>query len=284
MNRADEVFALFMDANPVVDPTAVADRPRLELLPSLEGSVDMQTEERPTPIRPSSEPPGGRRWLIPALTAAAVLVVAIVIGVAVFGGGEDSPVDVVGPTDPAPAAAPLEVATTWIERFESGDVAGYEALIAPDATFACLECSYGELDETGLYFPTRNDQEGTDSRILGASSGSLNATCTESAPTVSCDIRVTSEFGFVGDDGQPANEYTAKLTFTVEGGLITHYEHHAGTGNWFDYGQIKAYETWLAAENPAAHEDLFFFGTMLTSEQSQFERHRELVAQWVAAR
>lgn len=67
---------------------------------------------------------------------------------------------------------------------------------------------------------------------------------------VSCDIRATSELGFVGDDGQPANEYTAKLTFTVEDGLITNYEHHAGTGNWFDYGQIKAYEEWLAAEEP----------------------------------
>ena len=233
---AERIYALLVDANPVPDMDNL--QPHLVVVDSRRDDMQTETQSRVeqslTPQRP--------RW-VPALVAAAVVVV-IGIGVAIFalgGGDEASPVD----------QPPLGTAELWIERFETGDVAGYEALMAADATFQCLECSYGDLDESGQYFPTRNDDEGTDAGILGASNGSLNASCTEAGSTVSCDIRVTSDFGFVGDDGQPTSEYTATLTFTVEDGLITNYEHHAEVGNWFDYGQIGAYEDWLAAEDPA---------------------------------
>jgi hypothetical protein len=95
MNRADEVFALFVDANPVADPATAADRPRLELLPSLEGSNDMQTQQEPIRIDPSPRPPLKKRWLIPTLAAAAVVVVAVVIGASVLSTSDDPLVDVV---------------------------------------------------------------------------------------------------------------------------------------------------------------------------------------------
>ena len=268
---AERIYALLVDANPVPDIDNVS--PHLELVDSRKD--DMQTLTR---TRTEPAPPSRPRWRAPAV-AAAVAAAVIAIGIAIFalGGDEGTPVDEIG-------APPLETAEAWIESFEKGDIAGYEALMAPDAAFQCLECAYGDLDESGQYFPFRNDAEGVDAAILGASEGSLNATCSEDGSLVTCDIRVTSLFGFTGEDGQPANEYTAELVFTVEDGLITNYVHHAFTGNWFDYGLIDAYEAWLRAEDPTAHSELFFFGTMLTDEPAQLERHRNFVAQWAATR
>ena len=64
MNRADDVFALFVDANPVPDPETVAGRPRLELLPTPEGSIDMQTQERTTPTDPTPAQQRTSRWAV----------------------------------------------------------------------------------------------------------------------------------------------------------------------------------------------------------------------------
>ncbi len=237
-------------------------------MPALKG-VPMQGTTTEAPPQAVAQRP---RWLWPAI-GAGVLAVAVIVGVALASGDDG---------DSASAATPLETAQAWIARFEAGDIAGYEALMAEDATYLCIECSYGELDNSGPYFPRGANDERTTAGILGAGNGSLNAACSEDGSTVTCDVRMTSAFGFVGDDGQPANEYTAQLTFAVDDGVITDYEHRAFTGNFFDYGRIGAYETWLKDEDPAAHDELFGFGTMLTTEAAQVERHRDLVGRWVA--
>ena len=72
MNRADHVFALFVEANPVPDATTVAERPRFQpVAQQPEGSADMRTS--PTRLAPPSRAP--RRWkrIVPALVAAAVI-------------------------------------------------------------------------------------------------------------------------------------------------------------------------------------------------------------------
>lgn len=227
------------------------------------------------PVAPPEPPSQPRRWLIPA-SAGVIVVVAAIVGVALISGD--------GGDGAAAETTPLETVTTWIDRFETGDVAGYEALIAEDATFVCIDCSYGNLDQTGPYFPRGSTEDRGSSGLLGASGGSLNAACSGGGSIVNCDIRVTSAFGFADAAGQPTNEYTARLVFTVEDGLITNYEHRAFAGNLFDYAQIGAYEAWLRDANPAAHDELFAFGTMLTAEAAQVDRHRSLVADWAAAR
>jgi hypothetical protein len=117
MNRADEVFALFVDANPVLDVTTAGSRVELNL-PKLEGSVDMQTQDQPIQVELPPRPPIRRKRLIPALAGVAVVIVAIVVGVAIFAGSDESGPDAV---EPGPITSFEDIAgTTYLRQGPGG--------------------------------------------------------------------------------------------------------------------------------------------------------------------
>ena len=90
MTDTEQIYALYVQANPVPDPDALAlEQTEAELLTN-EGSTDMDTREQ-IKARPSPASKPRRRAL--ALGLAAVVVVAAVgVGALVMGGGGDNPV------------------------------------------------------------------------------------------------------------------------------------------------------------------------------------------------
>ena len=186
-----------------------------------------------------------------------------------------------------PGAAPLDVAEAWIEAYEQGDPARWQALMAPDATFTCDVCAGTGMPE-GPYFdyPGRDmpSEDARDSQLLHAAHGSLNATCTADGIEVSCDTMRTNLFQRDDGQGQLTGQQVGHLVFTVEDELIVGYEIVVLDGQWFDYSAITDYANWLRVNHPADHDELFVGATMLVSDAEQVARHRELIPTWAAAR
>jgi hypothetical protein len=90
VNDTDRVFALFMQANPVPDPSLLPLTRDEAALPIFEGSMIMDTRET-TQARPTDERVRG--WKPVAAVAAAFIVVLLVVGGAILlMGGEGEPV------------------------------------------------------------------------------------------------------------------------------------------------------------------------------------------------
>ena len=213
------------------------------------------------------------------------MIAAIVIVIGVFGGGdEEAPIpDVIDGS----SRTPLETVELWIERYEGGDVDGYQALMSPDAVYRCFNC--GTISEDpDPYFGGRNDTATSDAReslqfyVTGASWG---ASCSAQADVVSCSADQTGgAFAVVSDSGELAST-SIEFTFTVSDGLITEwvFENTGVSGITFDTTREADYLGWLAETHPDDHAELVLFGTMLLNDDAQVERHRELVAEWAGA-
>ena len=90
MSDTDRVFALFMQANPVPDPSLLPLTRDEAALPNFEGSMIMDTRET-TQARPTDERVRG--WKPVAVVAAAFIVVLLVVGGGILlMGGEGEPV------------------------------------------------------------------------------------------------------------------------------------------------------------------------------------------------
>ena len=309
MNRVEEVFALFVDANPVADPATATDRARLGHASVRERGADMQTEDRPIQLQPPRQPKRPR-WVVPSLAAAVVAIAIAVVAIAATGGGDETP-DVVDttvtettqattttvaettPTTVAEAAvpAPLEVVTQWFEAFDSGDVEGWQGLMSPDTLFSAdvAEGVVGiiQVIPPTPYFDTTvpydfDADDATTSRMLYVANGSLNADCADDGAQVVCEIEDTNVF----HTGAPLR-HTA--TFVVVDGLITEY-HLIRTEGLLDRivdleaVQVADYQAWLRETYPADHEELFVFGSMLLEPIEVAERHRARTAEWAAGR
>jgi hypothetical protein len=282
-----DVAQLMRAANPVPDSEAVLPNDEFDALllltQSRSGNVDVQQLTKP--VEPEKKQRSG--WLI---AAASFAVVILFVGVVMLlaNTAENMP-PVTESAAESTVAAPIDVAEAWFALYETGDVAGYQALMSADATFSCADCAGGGMSE-GPYFdyPFRAlaAEDAADSRTLYAGHGSLSATCAAEGNVVTCDTERASLFGWFDEEGEPRTHQRVTRVFTVENGVVTGYtfaEVPGGEGRWFDYGQIAAYGTWLSQNHPRDHAELFFGTTILVSDAEQAERHRMFVLEWAAA-
>jgi hypothetical protein len=136
MSDVEQIYALFVEANPVADPATMPEtyqeaRPKLHSVSSSAGESD-HVHERFVPLPPSSTWSANRRT---ALVAAAVAV--LVVGAAAMflrTSADDAAPPGTGPSTPITEAfvpvTPLGQATTFIDRLDAGDVDGAMALLA----------------------------------------------------------------------------------------------------------------------------------------------------------
>jgi ketosteroid isomerase-like protein len=238
MSRADEVFALFVDANPVADvTTAVRDRPRVQsILPRLEGSVDMQTQDRSTQLEPPPKPPRRTGPLIPALAGAAAMIVAIVVAVAVFGGpsgGSDTATPVAG-------AEEVAVVVSAYETLNAGDIDAWVGHFTDDAVI------FGESSSVArsLYGvqAAANYRAELVEACRGIAPGQVECTITESDDFHSAGgITLTrSEVFVINEDGQISEATAQVISFTQPG--------------YFVFNQ--AFFDWLRTAHPEIHAEI----------------------------
>lgn len=144
MTDQERVYRLFVGTNPVPDVNSL--RGDLAQAPAFLAAIEqrsrrMQTQEKPIIQQPEPPGPPRHRWLVPALAGAATVIIAIVVGVALFGGNDEPDVTNDGPqpsptetTTPAEAALPeVAVVMSSYEAMNNGDIDGYLALFTEEA-------------------------------------------------------------------------------------------------------------------------------------------------------
>jgi len=276
-----DVFDRVRAANPVPDPDryyeSVTGNGR-QLLGSIRDRRDHMTVEEitrlETPPAPQS-PSGLRSWRVAVVAAAAV--VALVVGVVALGGGGD---DVAGPTD-------LEIAERFVALLESGDVAGYEALVDSEAV-AGGGPFFGPPSTTWAYV----------SGFQAATHGTYTAECgeTPTSPTVDVVCKTAESNIFREVSGINPNRYD--WSFAVEDGTIT-LLNFGGDAITPIVEEIMEYGGWLQANYPDEYGELMavpvevfeFVGQAestlsmpVVDSAAQRARHAELTTEWAASR
>jgi hypothetical protein len=320
----NQVIDLLRTADPVSEMTPASDGfPSITALLHRidERSTDMQTEERPLAQTP--QPRDRRpRWLVPALAGAAAVIIAIVVGVVVFGGESDGP-DVIEPTPTTaaltttlpPALAPAEVGAALNEAAAAGDWEAVRRLYAEDATFSI---DVGDIPDSSIIsdaplavpfppgrplvapFPILNQFDWDDDGVISgfddiaATTMTLWAlgvepyrSCREvDATTLVCDERGQGPFS------SPPDLPIYSEIFTVVDGRITQHALDLSAEDSFSpVGFVVPplpveYEDWVRANRPELNPDgaLFEFLGKLLITPDTVEVHRQLIAEWVAQR
>jgi len=175
----------------------------------------MQTQDKPIteqrPVRARPEPPKmTRRWLVPALAGAAVVILAIVVAFVAFGGGDEP--DVITPdfdSDPTLVGEALTVA------YNSGDVDAYLGLFAEDAE---LRFNGGPSSLEDI----RSGYQGWDRIMNRSSEWSECAPFGSSATAVMCRVAITDPIWINPLLGEP---WPGRVVITTTDGEITQYDY-----------------------------------------------------------
>ncbi len=136
MSDIEQIYALFVEANPVVDADSLPEtydeaRPTLRAVPAPEGEID-DTFERYSPPANRQTSTRNRR----AVFVAAAVAVVVVGAATMFlrSSSDEAAPPATGPSTPSTQAfvpvTPLAQAETFIERLDAGDVDGGIALLA----------------------------------------------------------------------------------------------------------------------------------------------------------
>jgi hypothetical protein len=133
MSDVEQIYALFVEANPVVDTDSLPEtleeaRPTLRAVPSDSDHPESAFE------RFSARPSHGSRRRRTVLVAAAVAVIVVGTAILLRSPSDDAVPPATGPSTPTTQAfvpvTPLAQAVTFIERLDAGDVEGAIALLA----------------------------------------------------------------------------------------------------------------------------------------------------------
>ncbi len=265
----DTAFRRLQEANPVPHPDSLReDVPELAVLlaTTAQRSTEMQTHQD-SDVRVETRS-RTRKWGVALAAVAAALSIGIL---AVVIPGDE--------TQPASGMDPADLVDTWIDRYETGDVAGFHALMHENATWSCEGAAQCEAP-TESYFEGPfgvDDWDARQSRRTYAAHGSLNADCSTEGAAVTCDFSKMDVF-------RPAPT-TYRYVFHVENGLITNIEMIADQGIAAPEGelQIQEYERWMEENHPDMHEELFYLGTMLLETNEQLEQHHQLIDDWASS-
>ncbi|MBT8165484.1 MAG: hypothetical protein HKO63_03335 [Acidimicrobiia bacterium] len=275
-----DVFDRVRTANPVPDPDryfeSLTAEPRQTFGAMSDRRDHMTVDEivRLEQPQPEETPSRFGRWKVAVASAAAVAVA--IVGVTLAGGGSD----VARPTD-------LQIAEQFVQSLETGDVVGYEALVAADAVAG-----------GGPFFGQPSTQWEYVSHFQAATGGTYTAECRETpeSPTVDvvCAVGEMNRFRTAA----AANPNRYDWSFAIEDGAITLM--NFGGDLIFDvFDQVIAYDVWVQANYPGEYaglmgipqflldiagsesEDLLPMPLVDTTEQ--IARHDALTAEWLAS-
>jgi hypothetical protein len=233
-----DVFDRIKAANPVPDPDryyeSVTGDGR-QLLGSIRDRRDHMTVDEITRLETPQDPPsqsGFRGWKV-AVTAAAA-VVALVVGFVAVGGGGD---DVAGLTD-------LQTAEQFVALLESGDVAGYEALVDPAAA-----------TPTGPFFGPSSAAWAYVSRFQAATHGTYTTECREIPTSPTQDVRCTTRSSNIFREAAGLDPDSGPASFGIEDGTITLID-LGGDLIFPALDQITLYDGWLQVNYPEEYAGL----------------------------
>ena len=211
-----------------------------------------------------------------------VLIGAIVIGLANRGG--DDAVEPTPTTITLEGQSAVETALRWHERFEAGDVEGYEALMSQDVTFSCDPCGDWPPFPLQPYFadpavPAFWQQVSAQTYMAG---GSLaESSCAETSATVAtCDVILDlGELEVVG-----AGPVQFSQVFTVIDGVITELTQSEFTsGGDFSSARLNEYADWLSGTYPDDYAALFAEERPTFDTQAQRDQHAARFQEWSGA-
>ena len=276
-----DVFDRVRAANPVPDPEryheSLTARPGQTSRTMSDRRNHMTVDEivRLEQPRPDEAPSRFGGWKA-AIAAAAAVAVAIV-GFSLVGGGDD----VAAPSN-------LEIAEQFVFSLETGDVAGYEALVSPDAGKLLGEPFFEGASATWAYV----------SRFQAATGGTYTAECRETPTSPTVDVRCTMGESNVFREAAGLTPNRYDWTFAIEGGVIT-LLNFGGDLIMPAFDQIIAYDMWMQAAYPdeyaglmgipqfllddPAFEDGELLPMPIVDTEAQVARHAELTAEWFAS-
>jgi len=280
-------------------------------LRQIERRKEMQTQETPTQTVPAGSPPTRKRWVIPSLTGAAAVVVAIVLAVA-LAGGEDEPLPPVGNTTvptTVPESAPLtplEIGEALNQAALTGDWEAERLLYAEGARYTNQVAVVVGLnapentpmtEPATLYetFPIMNvfdwDGDGTSTILDAVASNTMVNYATGVTTRYSCkEVDATTLFCDILGEGYPfyaaAGPNGLTHTYTVVDGRMTE---EVSDGPLREIGSaltMREYHDWVRASHAELDVDGALFetwgGLLITADT--VETHRELIAEWRAQR
>jgi len=267
MTNAQQALERLTAANPVPDsasPFPAAGLSPAALLARIEERSTPMTET-PTLIRKTEpvEPRGSRRrGPVIAMIAAAAAIAAIVAATTLLTGEAD------------PVATPTELAQEFFAALEGGDVAGYEAMFAAEATFDCLggPCVGGAASKDDLLLGFARD-----SRYISVSGANLDVNCSPVPDGASCFVTVISGL----NPGDVIDE--KNMEFDLSNSLITQIRLERGA-SWIGRDAIGfgGYRSWMQLEHPSEFDSLFALGSSILLETEEVRaQHRELMAEYV---
>lgn len=283
----------------------------------VERSGDMQTQDRPVRLEPTLKPPVRKKWLIPALVAAAAVVIAVAVPTWLLSGTSEPEPDVIQPATtvvtPTPTTTALDIVVEAFRLSEAGDIDGWQALWAPDATWEVTtplgdEYSAEYFGKERLFdFPRHEppsdwngDGEITLSDIDARSvaefhsvGGNWNADCVTDQATanvVTCQLSPTTVFGkwIAAPNIQTADESNASggtATITIVDGQIEQFALAMDPLAYADVTATQAaeleYELWMKDVHPERVEELL--GPTIGSRKitpDTYREHHRLTADW----
>ncbi|MBT8217742.1 MAG: hypothetical protein HKN74_10320 [Acidimicrobiia bacterium] len=244
---------------------------------------DMQTQERPIQQVPAQKVPIQRRRLIPAMAGALAV---IVIAVGAWALTRDS--------EPEVASSPIEVMELFDQNAITADYMGAGDIYTPDATYQFIFVDgqspeirfFDELPETAGVPDwdgngTINELDGFLGLGVEVSIGGTTQllSCTQTDPATAVCDEVREGFAFKNPDHQ------ATWTIGFVGGLIDSIVIEIGPNDGTDGSAVRTYAGWVGANHPDEAASLVNeFSGELKVTPDNLERHRELVAEWVAQR
>ncbi|NNC91311.1 MAG: hypothetical protein HKN80_02340 [Acidimicrobiia bacterium] len=293
-----DVFDRIKAANPVPDPDryyeSVTGESR-DLLGSIRDRRNHMTVDETTRLEAPQDPPSAsslRGWKVAATAAAAV--VALVFGFVALGGGSE---EVAGPSS-------LEIGEQFVALLESGDVAGYEALLDPDA-----------VTPAGPFFGLPSETWAYVSAFQAATHGSYTAECSETPDSPTVDVRCTIRLSNIFREAAGLDPDFQGASFGIEDGTIT-LINLGGDLIFPALDQIALYAGWLQVNYPDEYAGLMaaldeniviptcaldlsgvlaetcgtadgeidpFFPMPVVDTAAQRARHSELTTEWAAS-
>lgn len=175
-----------------------------------------------------------------------------------------APATTPAPHDEPQAAAgpsPLAVAEAYFAHWDAGEVAAYEALVAPDANLF-TEGAAGQVAIESWY------------RI--ATGVQLDRTCDHWGPgKVRCETTLVSGLqpGVVIADAKP-------VVLSIRDGLIVDFQFPHGFQTVYDDDIVglDAYREWMEQHEPSEFKQLFLFPkTIVVNSEEARSRHREMI-------
>jgi hypothetical protein len=222
--------------------------------------------------------------LIALATAAAVIVVGGVVGLAALIGSEGGDVAAPPTTVVLENAGDLDVINQAYRAYKAGDVAAMLSLISPDAV-DCPDCSPDGIVVDDGATDSTEERMVQGSRLLVASGGRLEVSCERIGPKQAlCEEQFFSGFGAASAIVNPIQEAT--VLYTVEDGLMTAaWNEESRFDNYFQSEgiNISLYRQWLQENHAQDYPTLFELDVrIMLDTPERMELHEQYIAEYVA--